>query len=143
MTLQALTALSSTAMFGVAGYLAQDAQVTEQVKAAEEAQNEAWIAQQVAERVSAQVAEVTAIQQQQVDAAMASVESLQKEYSAALEEAQRVTALRSTRVSSAASTPAPSPTPTPAPAPAATPTPAPAPAPTPAPAPVDGNSGGS
>ncbi len=83
-TLQALTALSSTAMFGVAGFLAQDATATEQAQAQAQAQEDAWIADQVAQQVAARVAEVTAVQQAQVDAAMASVESLQSEYQSAL-----------------------------------------------------------
>jgi len=140
-TLQAVTALSSTAMFGIAGFLATDAEKSEQQKAQLEAQQEAL----VSEAVALQVAQVTEEQQAQVDAAMASVESLQLEYEAALEEARRFASVRSTRVA----TPAPAvasttpPTPAPSSSPAPAPTPAPQPAPTPAPAPVDGNSGGS
>ena len=142
-TLQAVTALSSTAMFGIAGFLATDAEKSEQQTAQLEAQQEAL----VNEAVALQVAQVTAEQQAQVDAAMASVESLQLEYEAALEEARRVASVRSTRVATpapaVASTASPAPAPSSSPVPAPAPNPAPQPAPAPAPAPVDGNSGGS
>lgn len=134
-TLQAVTALSSTAMFGIAGFLAADAEASEHQKAQMQAQQEAL----VSEAVAHQVAEVTAAQQAQVDAAMATVESLQQEYETALSEAQRIASVSSTRVASPTPAPASAPVASPAPAPQ----PEPAPAPAPAPAPVDGNSGGS
>jgi len=142
-TLQAVTALSSTAMFGVAGFLATEAQASQQ----EDAQVQANQVALVSEAVSIQVAEVTAVQQAQVDAAMATIESLQQEYQAALDEARRVSSVSTPRVASPAPAPAstatasPAPASSPSPSPAAAPEPAPAPAP--APATVDGNSGGS
>lgn len=140
-TLQAVTALSSTAMFGIAGFLAAEAQASQQQEAQIQADQEAL----VSEAVSVQVAEVTAAQQAQVDAALATIESLQQEYEAALDEARRVSSVSTPRVASPAPAPVSTATPSPAPAssPSPNPAPAPEPAPAPAPAPVDGNSGGS
>ena len=132
-TLQAVTALSSTALFGIAGYLSAQADVVDQQEAQTQTEQAALVSQAVAQ----QVAEVTATQQAQVDEAMTNLESLRQEYEAALEEARRAATARATR------TPSPSPSPASTPAPSPPPAPSAAPAPAPAPAPVDGNSGGS
>ncbi len=133
-TLQALTALSSAAIIGVAGFLAQQSALEEEKQTAQEAQQEALVGQAVAVKV----AEITVQQQAEVDAALATVEALRQEYEAALDRAQRVSVAAApppaASATAPASTPAPSSSPSPSKPQAAAPT---------APAPVDGNSGGS
>jgi hypothetical protein len=132
-TLQALTALSSAAIIGVAGFLAQQSALEEEQQTAQEAQQEALVGQAVALKV----AEITVQQQAEVDAALATVETLRQEYEAALDRAQRVSVAAAPPPAASATAPASTP---PSPSPSA---PKPQPAAPAAPAPVDGNSGGS
>jgi hypothetical protein len=74
-TFQILTAVTSSALFGTASFLAQSSAV-EQEEEARIAAEQQWIIDQA---VAAQVAAVTSQQQAQVDAAMATVTQLQDE----------------------------------------------------------------
>ena len=133
-TLQALTALSSAAIIGVAGFLAQQSALEEEQQTAQEAQQEALVGQAVALKV----AEITVQQQAEVDAALATVEALRQEYEAALDRAQRVSVAAAPPPAASATAPASTPAPSSSPS-----APKPQPAAPAAPAPVDGNSGGS
>jgi hypothetical protein len=109
-TLQALTALSSAAIIGVAGFLAQQSALEEEQQTAQEAQQEALVGQAVALKV----AEITVQQQAEVDAALATVETLRQEYEAALDRAQRVSVAAAPPPAASATAPAstpPSPSP--------------------------------